>query len=538
MRWGWWLLLLPLGCDLGGVGGERDGRRASSADRRDPGTVVVGRPADALSLDPGRVTDNESAEVTEQIYEPLLHYRPGSNRIEPGLAERWEMSKDGRVWTFHLRDHVRFHDGTPLDAAAVVFSLERQRDVNHPFHRPDKTNLKFAYWENLYKNIRSIEAVSRLVVRITIDRHYAPFEANMAMFPVAIVSPTAVEEWGEEYYQHPIGTGPFRFSEWEAGRIVLERNADYWGEPPAVERLVFRAIPDGRQRLIELESGAVDLAYSIVPDELQFVELHPDLQLFRAAANNIAYLAMNSLRPPFDDVRVRRAVNHAVNKQPIVKLAYQGLATPARGPLPPTQWGHNADLATYEYDADKARLLLAAAAADGHYDPNRTYNLYVPSTPRPYLPNPEQVARVIQANLAAVGMKVDLVVQGMKAHIEDAQRGEHDLTLFGWVGDNGDPDNFLYMLLDQDNTTLGVARNVAFFRHPALHELLMQAQQSMERDVRERIYFKAQDIIAAEAPWVPLAHTQVAVAARIDVGGVVVNPSTHVDFRGVRRLGR
>jgi peptide/nickel transport system substrate-binding protein len=530
---------LLFACDLSGLGdGNSSSQRATAASsRRDRGTIVVGRPSDAISLDPARVTDNESAEVCEQIYESLLRYRSGTTRIEAGLAERWEMSADGRQWTFHLRRGVRFHDGTPLNAEAVVFSLDRQRNPQHPLHRPDRTGLAFSYWENMFRNIRTVEATGPMTVRITIDRHYAPFESNMAMFAVGIVSPRALTTWREEYYQHPVGTGPFRFAEWKEGRIVLERNADYWGAPPTIERLVFRAIPDGRQRLIELESGAIDVAYSIPPNELQFIDLHPDLELHRAPANSVAYLAMNATRPPFDDPRVRRAVNHAVNKDPIVKLAYQGLATPAAGPLPPTQWGHHVAF-TYPYDQERARALLGDAAAEGRFHPERIYTMLVPSTPRPYLPDPDTVARVIQSNLAAVGIQTRLVVQGMKLHIQSAQEGKHDLTLFGWVGDNGDPDNFLYMLLDQDNTTPGVARNVAFYRDPVLHELLIKAQQSMSRQEREQLYKRAQERVADQAPWVPLAHSQVAVAARVDVGGIMVNPSTHVDFRGVKRRGR
>jgi peptide/nickel transport system substrate-binding protein len=526
-------------CDLSGLGGaarSSEHRVSPAPSRRDQGTLVVGRPADAISLDPARASDSESAEVCEQIYDSLLRYRPGSSRVEPGLAERWEMSPDGRQWTFHLRSGVRFHDGTPLDAHAVVFSLERQRDEAHPFHRPDRTGLEFSYAEML-KNIRRVEATGPLTVRITVDRNYAPFEATMAMVSVAVISPRALAAWREEYYRHPVGTGPFRFAEWQDGRIVLERNPDYWGTPPAIDRLVFRAIPDGRQRLIELESGAIDVAYSILPEELQFVDLHPDLQLYRAAASNVAYLAMNATHPPFDDARVRRAVNYAVNKDPIVKLAYQGMATPATGPLPPTQWGYH-PVDTYRYDPERASELLKDAAADGHFDPERIYKLYVPSTPRPYLPDPGTVARVIQANLRAVGLETELVVQGMKSHIDAAQNGEHDLTLFGWVGDNGDPDNFLYTLLDQDNTVPGEARNVAFYQDAELHGLLLAAQRTMNRPEREAMYRRAQDRIAAQAPWVPLAHSQVSVAARVDVGGIVVNPSTHVDFRGVKRLER
>jgi len=503
--------------------------------RRDPRTLVVGRPTDAQSLDPARVSDNESAEVCEQIYEPLLTYDPHTRRIEPGLAQTWQMSSDGRVWTFHLRPGVRFHDDTPLDADAVVFSLERVRDAHHPFHIADRSGLSFVYMENVFRDMRRVEKIDPLTVRITIDRLYAPFEANLAMFPVAIVSPNQVKKWGVDYYKHPSGTGPFRFVKWEAGRIVLERNPDYWGKPPEIDRLVFRAVADARQRLIELESAALDVAYSIPPDQLQFVELLPDLVVLQEPSLAVAYLAMNTTHPPFDDVRVRRAVNHAVNRDPIVKLAYQGLAAAASGPLPPEQWGYHEATTTYVYDPDRARALLAEAAADRRFDPSRVLRLYAPSTPRPYLPEPDLIARVLQANLAAVGIKTELVIQDKEKHNEATERGDHDLCLFGWVSDNGDPDNFLYTLLDEDNARPGMAQNLAFYRDDDLHQILLSAQRITERGRRVELYRRAQERIALQAPWVPLAHPRTAVAARVSVDGIDINPTSGIDFKGVRR---
>jgi len=505
--------------------------------QRDPDTLIVGRPTDAIYLDPARPSDNESVEVVEQIYDKLLRNDPGSNEIVPALATRYEVSKNGREWTFYLRHGVKFHDGTRFDADAVVFSIERQRDPRHPYHRPGL----FSYWENAYRNVEKVEKIDDFTVRITIERSYAPFAANLAMFPVAIVSPTAVAKWGDDFENHPVGTGPFRFESWTKGdRIVLERNPDYWDQPAKIERLVFQVLPDPRQRLVALESGAIDIAYAILPEELQFVELHPALELHRVPANNVAYLAMNTgggeKRPPFDDVRVRQAVNYAVNKDPIVKLVYQGSGIPAEGPLPPTQWGYHRPDIRYPYDPDKARQLLAAAAADGAFDPEKVYSLYLPSTPRPYLPAPERIARVLQANLAEVGIKTDLVAQSFADHLISVQNGVHDMCLLGWVGDNGDPDNFLYTLLDKDNTVPGLARNVAFFTDPYVHGLLVQAQESDSRAEREQLYARAQEIISAEAPWVPLAHTQVMVAARSDVGGVVINSQSQVSYRLVERV--
>jgi peptide/nickel transport system substrate-binding protein len=535
------LLALVVACD-----GSRDGEQqvgslqapASATSRRDPATVIVGRPADALSLDPGRVGDNESVEVVEQIFETLLTYDAAAREVRPGLASSWKVSDDGRVWTFALRQGIRFHDGTALDAAAVVFSLERQRDPAHRFHERDRTGFRFTYWQNLYRNVQKVEAVDARTVRVTIDRRHTPFAANMAMFPVSIVSPTAVARWGPDFYRHPVGTGPFRFVKWESGLILLERNPDYWGTPPAIGRLVFRAIADARQRLTELESAAIDVAYSLLPDELQFVELHPDLTVYQEPAAAVAFLAMNTSHPPFDDLRVRQAVNHAVNKDSIVKLAYQKLATAATGPLPPSQWGHHKPRATYPYDLERARALLAEAARDGRFDPERTYRFYSLATPRAYMPDPEFIARVIQANLAEVGLKTDLVVQRMRKHMKSVQNGEHDLCLFGWIGDSGDPDDFLTTLFDQQNNPSGLARNLAFYRDRELDDLLRAGQAAGSRRERLDIYRAAQERIADQAPWVPLAHSHVAIAARMDVGGIVIKPTAVVEFKGVRRVGR
>jgi peptide/nickel transport system substrate-binding protein len=576
------LALLSGACDLGSFfaePAETTSALGSQRLQRDADTLIVGRPTDAIYLDPARPSDNESVEVVDQVFDRLLRYDTASNQIVGALATSWEVTENGRVWTFQLRQDVEFHDGTRLDADAVVFSLERQRDPRHPYYRPEQ----FSYWENVYRNVERVEKVDDFTVKITIERSYAPFESNLAMFPVSIVSPAAVQRWGDKFAVHPVGTGPFRFGSWtrrrEPGpdscrgcaegeiccetftpetedrscapvnacpeRIVLERNPDYWDGAPRIERLVFEVIPDARERLVGLESGATDIAYAILPEELQYVELHPALVLHKVAANNVAYLAMNTgggapdgKRPPFDDVRVRQAVNHAINKEPIVKLVYQGSAITADGPLPPTQWGYHKPTLVYGYDPAVARQLLDAARAEGRFDPDKTYTLYVPSAPRPYLPAPERIGRVLQANLAEVGINTKVVVQDFADHLASVQRGVHDLCLLGWVGDNGDPDNFLYTLLDKDNTVPGVARNVAFFADPLVHGYLVQAQESDSREEREHLYRQAQDTISSMAPWVPLAHTQVMIAARADVGGVTINSQSQVAYRLVARVRR
>jgi peptide/nickel transport system substrate-binding protein len=489
--------------------------------------VLVGRGADAIALDPARITDAESSEVTEQIFDHLVRYKPDSTEIEPSLAESWEQSPDGRVWTFHLRKNVRFHDGTPFDADAVVFSFDRQRDPHHPYHQSD-----FSYWESNFRNIQSVEALDPYTVRITIERSYAPFLSNLAMFPVSIVSPSAVKKWGPEFARHPVGTGPFRFVEWSPGeRIMLAANPTYWGGAPKIQHLVFVTIRDPRQRLVALEGGAIDVAENLSPEDLQFVALHPELKLLHVAANNVAYLAMNTQHPPFDDVRVRRAVNYAINKTALVKLIYQGRGRPASSPLPPSLWAHK-DEDLYPYDRAEAMRLLA----DAHYGhPAKRPKLYVMDTQRSYMPAPETVARIIQHNLRDVGMDVEVVINDFDTHSRLTQNGVHDLCLLGWSADTMDPDNFLYVLFDPENAEPGVARNLSFFKNAELHGILSWAQESSDRGERERFYKKAQDLIAQEAPWVPLAYGEVVVAARVNLTDLHIHPSGNVFFKSVSR---
>ena len=507
-----------------------DAPREALPQRRDPGALVVAQAADVITLDPVRATDSESIEVIDILYEGLVGWRAGSTDIEPRLATSWQVSEDGRTWTFTLRDHVRFHDGTRLDADAVVFSFERLLLKGHPFEVVDGGT----YWRSMLADVEKVTAVGPLTVAIHTRRKYTPLLDNLAKY--SIVSPTAVKKWGAAFPEHPVGTGPFVFEDWAKGsRVIVRRNLLYWGVPALLNQIVFQVVGDARQRLINLESGSVDLATAIIPDEQPFVELHPDLVLHHTSGNNVSYLALNAKHPPFDDVRVRRAANYAVNKEPIVKLGFQGRATAADTPLPPSGWAYHSPAAQYQYDPVAAKRLLAEAAADGVFDPNRTYRLYAPSTPRPYLPQPERVARYIQASLAQAGIRTRLVLQPYAAHRSAVQHGEHDLGLFGWVGDTGDPDNFLMVLLSSKQAEGEVAQNIAFYRNPEVDQLLLDAQGESDQQKRIALYAKIQDQIAADAPWVPIAHSELVVAGRAELVNVVLSPTGRPIYPLIRR---
>ena len=498
---------------------------------RDPGALVVARASDVRALDPLRVTDSESIEVGGLIFEGLLRWRPGTTEVEPGLATEWRVSSDGNRWTFELRDGVQFHDGTPMDASAVVFSFERLLDPAHPSYLAGSDA---GYRRGLLKSIKKVVAIDPQTVEIHTTTPYAPLLGDLAMYP--IVSPLAVRAWGDAFAAHPVGTGPYALETWERGeQVVLRRFDAYWGAKPTIGRLVFRVIVDARQRLVELESGSVDIATSVLPDEQPFVDLHPDLVLHASPGNDVSYLAFNTQRPWFRDPRVRQAISHAINKEPIVKLAYQGRAIAADGPLPPSSWAYQSPAVQYPYDPVRARALLAEAEAAGTFHPSVVLSFYALSTPRPYLSQPERAARFLQSALAQVGVRTQLILLPYEEHKAVVEAGYHDLAVFGWVGDTGDPDNFLNVLFHSSNAKRRGAQNIAFFADHEVDHALMAAQATSVKSERAALYASVQARLAGAAPWVPLAHSEFVVAARAGLQNVILSPLGHPVYPLIRR---
>ncbi len=485
--------------------------------------MIVARALDAVSLDPGAAFDSESLEIIELVYEGLVRWRPGTTEIVPSLAQTWKVSDGGRRWTFALRRDVRFHDGSRFDAQAVVDSFERLRRTA-------------ALGWRAFRDVEQIVKLDDATVEFVLKRPYAPFLANLATPAASIVAPLADVQAFEVSEHLPIGTGPFRFVRWDPGqRIVLTRNAEYWSVQPYVSRLIFEVIADPAQRIIELETGAADISLGMLPHERSFVQLHPNLQLVEAATNNVSYVAMNIQRPPLDDIRVRQAIIAAINQTPIIKIAFQGHAEPAYGPLPPMQWPalkHEAS----PYNLDLARTLLRQVSATTGHEVDHALRFYIPNQPRAYLVDPERVAFMIQAALAEVNIEVEVVAQPFAQHIASVERGEHDLGLLGWVGDNGDPDNFLFGQFASDGTAAPHPRNFAFLRDPQLDTLLLTAQAADQQQTRVALYQQAQQRISALAPWVPLAHSRYVVALRADWHGVVLTPTGHVCYALVHRV--
>ncbi len=488
-------------------------------------TLVFARGKDSLSLDPADIDDGESVKVTVNLFDSLLRYQRGSTAIEPALASAWDVSTDGLSFTFQLRKGVAFHDGTPFNAEAVVFSFRRQMDPNHPANFA-----KNPYWATMYHMVESIEALGEREVVIRLSVPHGPFLTNLAMFPVGIVSPTAVARQGRKFKYNPVGTGPFRFVEWKhKERIVLEANDEYWDGRPRIDRLIFIPMENNSNRLNSLLTGQADGMDGVSPADLGEVRGDARFHVYEAAGMNVRYLAMNCQRPPFTDARVRRAVAMTIDRAALVSGLYRGAAVPAVHPLPPTIWGYPAGAAVAPPDIEGARKLLIAAG----WLQKQPVELHTMTNPRPYMPQPSKVAQAIKAQLARIGMAVKIVEHTWNEHLELTKRGAHQMALLGWIGDNGDPDNFLYVLLGSANTTVGTASNISFYKSAVVDQLLVRAQRLTDQAERTRLYQQALAHIQRDAPLVPLVHARQVVVFRKDVANFRLHPTGILRFHKV-----
>lgn len=516
------LLMLVLSTVLAACGGN-------SGSGSDKDTLVFGRGGDSTSLDPSRVTEGETFKVTVNLFETLLNFGEEDTTVQAGLAKEWN-TDDGLTYTFQLEEGVKFHDGTDFNADAVVKNFERWANGDAD---------KFPYYDTMFGGFKddeshvidSVTADGDYTVIIKLKRPQAPFLKNIAMSMFAIASPTAFEQGDDQFERNPVGTGPFKFVDWKTNdSITIEKFDDYWQEGlPKLNKVVFRSIPDNSARLNALIAGEIDLADGINPSDAGKIEENGDLQLIKRPSMNVGYLGLTVTREPFDKKEVRQAMNHAIDKETIINSFFEGQADSAKNPMPPSISGYNDDIEEYDYNPEKAKELLAKAG----YPDGFEMELWAMPVPRPYMPDGAKVAEVIQSNLADIGVKAKIVTYEWGTYLDKASKGEADAFMLGWTGDNGDADNFLYALLDEDNIP---SNNYTYFKNAKMHDLFIEAQTEVDEDKRIELYKEAQEIIHEEAPWVPLAHSTPLLGAAKDLSGFVPHPTgsdllSNVEFK-------
>lgn len=472
-------------------------------------TLTVGQDGEAVSLDPPRGNDIRSLQVIEQIYDTLV-VQGEDLELQPALAESWEQLDD-RTWEFRLRSGVVFHNGEPFTAADVKFTYDRILD-------PD-TGSPVAF---LLGPVKEVEVVDDLTVRIRTEVPFAPIVRHLAHPAMSILNEKAVREAGDNYGTRvAVGTGPFRFVEWVRGsHIVLERNPDWWGGDVLSEKIVFRIIPDDTVRAIELETGGVDIAFNLDPIDRMRLEGDPNVNISVVETASTTYIGFNVQKPPFDDVRVRRAIAHAIDVDPLVDVIYEGMAVRARAPLAPKVFGAQQELEPYEYNPERARQLLAEAG----YPNGFSATIWTDQAPLRV-----QSAEVVQENLRAVGITARIQVLEWGAYLSETAAGKHDMFILGWSTVTADAD---YGLFPQFHSSQrGAAGNRSFYANPRVDELLELGRASSDPEVRLAAYREVQEIIWDEVPVLFLMHLLDVTGLRANVEGFVPRPNRvpHLD---------
>lgn len=506
------------------AGGCTNDKKLQTADpSKDGGSLIYARGADSVGLDPINITDGESIRVTHAIFETLFEYDQHL-QLQPKLAASYHTSEDGLTWTLELKEGIKFHDGTDFNADAVVFNFERWMDPENEYHIGD-----FPYYPFLYGGFKGdenhkidhVKAVDPHTVEIKLNEKIAPFLSYLAIPMFGIASPAAIEQYNERFFENPVGTGPFVFDSWTRNdKIVVKANKNYYVKnEPQLSQLIFTVVPDNSARFNVLLSGEADIIDGMNPDDARNIEQDSRLQLVKRPSFNAGFAVFNTEKAPFDQVKVRQAVNYAVDKQSIVDGFFSGFAEAAKNPMPPALWGYNDKIKDYAYDPEQAKNLLAEAGYPNGFETE----IWTMSNPRPYLPQPMKTAEAIQANLAEIGITAKIVTYEWATYLEKTGNGEHPIALYGWTGVMADPDNFLYPNLSSTNKK-APASNKAFYDNEQFQQLIEQARTTYDQEERAKLYEQAQEIFHEDAPWIPLAHTTPPIGIANYVKGFEAHP--------------
>lgn len=524
---------------LSGCSDDKATKDSSSAAAKKPVSFVYCSEASPEGFNPGLFTTGTTFDASSKtIFNRLVEFKLGTTEVIPALAESWDVSEDGLVYTFKLRHDVPFHttkDFTPtrsFNADDVIFSFDRQGNAENPYHKISGGAYEYYNAMSMGSLIKEINKVDDYTVQFVLNQPEAPFIANLAMDFASIMSAEQAKLFLEKGMAAqldimPSGTGPFVLQQYQKDSLIrYAGNVDYWDGKPAIDRLIFSITPDASVRFAKLQNNECQIMAFPNPSDRNMMEADENINLLSQEGLNIGYLAFNVDKKPFDDVRVRQALNMAVNKPAIIDAVFNGSGTAATNPIPPTMWSYNTDIKDYEFDLVKAKALLAEA---GYPDGFET-NIWAMPVQRPYNPNARRMAEIIQSDWAEIGVKAKIVTFEWGEYLKRASQGEHDTILLGWTGDNGDPDNFLAVLLGCD--AVGGA-NRSMWCNAEFDSLVKEAKTTADQTVRTDLYEKAQVIFKQQAPWATIAHSVVFEPVRKEVKGYVIDPLGGHNFYSV-----
>ncbi len=467
--------------------------------------------------------------TSRQLYNRLVEFKRGTVDPVPGLAESWDVTEDGLIYTFHLRHNVKFHTTpwfTPtrdFNADDVLFSFNRQWKQDDPWHKVSGGNFPYFNDMSFPQILKSITKADDYTVVFTLNRPEAPFISEVGMDFASIQSAEYADKMmkagtPEKFDRFPVGTGPFVFVNYQPDAIIrYTANPSYWNGRPKIDNLVFAITPDPSVRFAKLKADECQIIAFPNPADLPAMKADPNLKVLSGAALNIGYWAFNTEKKPFDDVRVRRAMAMAIDKKAILNSVFLGTGVNAVNLIPPNLWSYNKDVKDYPYDPDAAKKLLAEAG----YPNGFSTDIWAMPVQRPYNPNARRMAESIQADLAKIGVNARIVTYEWGEYLKRVRQGDHQTVLLGWSADIGDPDNFFYVLL-----SCAAAKNGSASRwcNKDYDDLVTRAKQLTTRSQRTPLYEKAQVIMHQEVPLVPIAHSVVSVPMRKNVVGFQLSP--------------
>jgi dipeptide transport system substrate-binding protein len=500
-------------------------------------TLVYCSDAAPEGFDPARYVTRATLDASAQLfYDRLVEFAPGSTAVTPALAESWDVSADGRTYTFHLRQNVHFQSTdtfTPkrdFSADDVVFSLTRQSDRKNPWFAYAGGNWPWFDGLGFDTLIRSVDKVDAATVRITLTRADSGFLSDLAMDFASIVSKDYADTLLKGKQQAlldsaPVGTGPFIYNHVDDSHVYAVANKDYWRGAPKLDTIIFSVTPAAADRLAKLKSGACQVAPIDDAADLRAAKAEASLAVTTAPAADVVYLAFNASKPPFNDVRVRKAVSEAIDRDAIARTVYLGLAEPATRLVPSTMAGADATVPADTFDPAAAKQALHDAGVG-----SLSVKLLATATPRPYSPDLVGTANLIASDLTAAGVNASVETATLSDYLRrSAEKSRDEGVVIGWTSAAGDLGNFLSVLLSCE--AVGKS-NRAEWCDQAFNARLVTARTADPAAAATALN-EAQHIAAEQAPLVPLVHTLQAVVTAKSVSGCAVDPLGRHNFAAV-----
>ncbi len=485
-----------------------------------PSTFIWGKGGDADTLDNNVSSNGETSEVTTQIFNLLVRAKPGLTDVEPDLATSWSVSPNGLTWTFQLRRGVTFQDGTPWNAEAAKFNFDRWSDKNNPYHAVK--GFDYEYWDDFMADtFKESRAAGPYTFQIVLQRPNSPLLYNLSIIAFEFASPAALKKYGAQAFgQHPVGTGPYKFVEWvRDDHVTLQANPSFFRKGlPKTQRLIMRVIKDNAARFLALKAGEINAMEFPNPDDVKGAMADPNLKLAYRPAFNTGWLRFNMNNALFKDKRIREAVAYAIDRKAIVDALYGGYGQVANQHMPPLMWGRTTTPG-YAYDPAKAKQLLAEA----QYPNGFSFDFWYIPVSRPYFPNGKDIGTAIASDLAKVGIRAHLQTEDWAAYLQDRKTNKFPMFMIGWIGDNGDPDDWLgyfFPKYDPQNAYLS-------YNNPAVFDLINKAKVVADQAERAKLYAQAETMILNDYRDIPLAHAKVPLVLRKNVQGLIGQPDAN-----------